>query len=71
MFPIIRLLAIIAVVGGSGTLIWYQKLSKEEQQAADRIAMNYARQLYGKAVNELTKDQASYVASLTKQHFPK
>jgi len=71
MFPIIPVLAIIAFVGSSGTLIWYGKLSKEEKQAADRMAINYARQLYGKAVDELTKDEASYVASLTKRHFPK
>ena len=71
MFPIIPVLAIIALVGSGGTLIWYDKLNKEQKETANRIAMNYAWQLYGKAVNELTKDQASHVARLTKQHFMK
>lgn len=69
MFRLIQLIALIAVFGGGATLLWYDGLSEEEQQEADRIACDYARQLYNKGLKELTKAQANQVALLTKQHF--
>jgi hypothetical protein len=69
MFPLIPLIAMIAIVGGGVTLAWYNQLSQEEQEAANRIACDYARQLYNKSLEELTKAQANHVAHLTKQHF--
>jgi hypothetical protein len=71
MFPLIRLLALIAILGGGVTLAWYNQLTREQQQEADRIAAGYAKQLYSKAIDQLTKDQANHVARLTKQHFTK
>jgi hypothetical protein len=71
MFPLIPLLALIAIFGGGATLLWYEQLSKEQKQAADRLAAHYAKQVYSKAIDELTKDQANHVARLTKQHFTK
>lgn len=68
-FPIIPLLALAAILGGGFTLVWYDELSKEQKEEADRIAAQYARQLYGKSVKELTRAQGSHVVSLTKQHF--
>jgi len=68
-FPIIPLLALAAILGGGVTLAWYDKLSKEQKEEADRIAANYAQELYGKSMKELTKAQSNHVVSLTKQHF--
>jgi hypothetical protein len=69
MFPIIPLLALAGILGGGGTLLWYDAQSKEKQQEADRLAADYANQLFGKTVDELSKDEAGLVASLTEQHL--
>lgn len=66
---LIPLLALLAIFGGGATLIWYDQLSKEQQQEADRLACNYASDLFGKTMKELTTDQAKHVAMLTKRHF--
>jgi hypothetical protein len=57
------------MVGGGVTLVWYDELSKDDKERADRIAANYANQLYGKSAKELTRAQSNRVAELTKQHF--
>jgi hypothetical protein len=68
-FPLIPLFALMAILGGGVTLAWYMELSEEQQEEADRIAGSYARQLFGKSVKELTKEQAQHVAMLTQRHF--
>jgi hypothetical protein len=68
-FPIVPLLALVAILGGGVTLVWYDELSKEQKEEADRIAADYAKQLYGKSVKELTRAQGNRVVSLTKGHF--
>ena len=60
-FPIIPLLAIAAILGGAGTLAWYSRLSQAEKDKADRKANEYARQLFHKALDELTARQATQV----------
>jgi hypothetical protein len=69
MFPLIPLIALIAIVSGGVTLAWYSELSKEDQKAADKIAGEYALGIYEKSLNELSKAQADHVAELTRQHF--
>jgi hypothetical protein len=69
MFPFIPFLALIAILGGGATLVWYDKLSKQEQEKADRIACGYAKDIFGKTMKELTKAEANHVASLTQRHF--
>ena len=69
MFPFIPLLALIVILGGGTTLAWYGQLSKEQKQEADRIAFNYAKEVFGKGLKELTSEQAKHVAMLTKRHF--
>jgi hypothetical protein len=69
MFPLIPLLAIFAIIGGGTTLAWYHQLSKDEQEEADRIACGYAREVYHKALDDLTKAEAQHVARLTASHF--
>ncbi len=71
MFPLVPLFALIAIFGGGATLLWYEQLSKEQKQEADRLAAQYAKQIYSKAVNELSREQANHVARLTRQHFAK
>jgi hypothetical protein len=69
VFPIIPLLALFAVFGGGATLIWYDQLSKDEQKKADGIACGYAKQLFGKTMQELTRAEADHIAMLTQRHF--
>jgi hypothetical protein len=69
MFPFIPLIALFAIVGGGVTLAWYSELTKAEQEAADRIAAEYARGIYQKTLEDLTKAEADHVAQLTKRHF--
>ena len=60
-FPIIPLLAIAAILGGTGTLAWYSRLSQAKKDEADRKANEYARTLFHKALDELTARQASQI----------
>jgi hypothetical protein len=69
MFPLIPVLALFAIVGGGATLVWYDRLSKEEKEKADRLACGYAREVFDKSLDDLTKEQANHVAMLTKRHF--
>ena len=45
-FPIIPLLAIAALLGGGGTLVWYSRLSQAKKDEADRKANEYVRTLF-------------------------
>ena len=60
-FPIIPLLAIAAILGGTGTLAWYSRLSQAKKDEADQKANEYARTLFHKALDELTTRQASQI----------
>ena len=60
-FPLIPLLAIAALLGGTGTLAWYSRLSQEEKDEADQKANEYARTLFNKALDELTARQATQI----------
>lgn len=67
--PLVGILSALCAALGLGGMYWYGNLSEEEQLKADQIAAGYAKQLYGKAVDELTELQGSHVARLVKQHF--
>jgi hypothetical protein len=69
MFPLIPILALVAICGGGVTLSWYSGLSIEEKNEADRIACGYAATLYEKSLKELTNAEAAHVARLTASHF--
>lgn len=69
MFPFIPLIALASLLGGSVTLIWYYCLSPEEQKKADRIAGQYALEMFGKKLDELTSSEANDVHKFTKRHF--
>jgi hypothetical protein len=65
--PIVGLLAAVVTAIGGYTMFWYHRLSREEQQEADRLACEYARQLYNKALDQLTKEQVRRVYELVKE----
>jgi hypothetical protein len=69
MFPFVPVIALIAILGGGATLVWYDQLNKEEKEKADRIASDYARRIYHKSLEDLSEDQAKRVAALTQRHF--
>jgi len=47
----------------------YHGLSKEKRAEADRVAVSFARELYGKALDQLTSQQVSRVNEVVKGHF--
>jgi len=57
MFPIIPILAVIAIVGGVATLSWYSDLSREEQKRADTLAMKW----FGKQFKQLAENQQKQI----------
>jgi cytoskeletal protein RodZ len=63
------LLAIAAILGGTGTLVWYARLSREEQEEADRKANEYAMALFSKRLEELTKAQAKQIPDKVKREL--
>jgi hypothetical protein len=54
VFPIIPLIALIAIIGGGGTLAWYSSLDDEERDLANELAF----ELFEKTVQELNKSQS-------------
>jgi hypothetical protein len=70
MFPLIPVLALVALAGGGLTLVWYDNLTQAEKDKANRLANGYAQRLFGKAVSQLTAAQADRVHDLVRAHFP-
>jgi hypothetical protein len=68
-YPLVGILAAVAVALGLYTMYWYENLSKEEKQRADELAIEYAKNLYGKGLNDLTSAQMERVEGLVKGHF--
>ena len=54
IFPLIPILAIIAIIGGGGTLAWYSTLDDEERDFANELAF----ELFEKTVEELNRGQS-------------
>ena len=67
VFPIIPILAIAAILGGTGTLVWYKRLSPEDREKADMKANEYAKNMYNKALDELSKSEARQVNKQVKE----
>ena len=68
-FPLIPILALLAIFGGTGTLVWYESLSSDDQDQANELTAYYAERIFHKTVAELTKDEAQAVHRLTRAHF--
>ncbi len=71
MFPIVGALGAIASALGLYTLVWFERLSKEDKEKANELACQYARKLYNTGVDQLTSHQLSRVNDLVKAHFNK
>ncbi len=69
MFPIVPILGLLAIIGGGATLLWYDNLSQQEKDRANRLTAQYANQLFGKSVKELTSAEASRIHALVRGHF--
>jgi hypothetical protein len=61
VFPIIPILGGLASLLGVGTLIWYWNLSHEERVRADRLTAQFAREMFQKAVEDLSRSEAREV----------
>jgi hypothetical protein len=69
MFPIIPILAWLAVICGGGTLIWYSNLPPHKQEEADELMADFAIELYNKKLDELNASQAKTVHEMARRHF--
>jgi hypothetical protein len=67
--PIIPWLCAGFVATGLAGLFWYDSLTAEQKQEADRLAAQYAEQLYQKSVAMLTTDERDTVASFVRRHL--
>ena len=61
IFPLIPILAVVAIIGGGGTLAWYSTLDDEERDFANELAF----ELFEKTVEELNRGQSR----ILKQRF--
>lgn len=68
-YPITGILASVAAGVGLAGLWWYYRLSKEQQEQADRAAAEYAMMFYNKALEELTSHQLKWVIDTVKSLF--
>jgi hypothetical protein len=69
MFPVIPLLGGLASLLGVGTLVWYYNLSHDERAEADRLTARFARELYQKAVDDLSRSEARIVHDRVRAYF--
>ena len=61
---VVQFLSGLVVAGGVGALLWYQSLSDSEQEQADRLAAQYAWDLFEKSVDQLNFLEARQVHRL-------
>ena len=61
IFPIIPIIALVAILGGGATLGWYSRLTDEEKDLVNELAL----ELFEKTAKELNKSQSK----LLKQKF--
>lgn len=71
MLPLIPILAILAIAGGTATLIWYSDLSKAEKEAADRRMNELAISWFRKKFIELANSQQKQIIQQVKKEMKK
>ena len=69
MFPWVPVISAIAAAWGLFGLCWYDQLSEQEKERADRLAADYAKQIYDKTIKQLSEQEFSHVLELVKRHF--
>lgn len=65
------MLSALAAALGLYGLYWYENLTKEEKAKADQLAVQYAKTMYNKALNQLTSAQLDIVQDLVKTRLGK
>lgn len=68
-FPLIPVLCFLAIGGGIGGLVWYNRLSTKEKARADQRAMQIARTLFQRELALLTQSQRDRVYAQVKQEL--
>jgi len=68
LFPIVGILTAAAAAVGAYGLYWYERLTPEQRSEADNLAVEYARSLYNRGLDQLTSEQFSRVAALVKRN---
>lgn len=66
--PIVEILSAAAALVGACGLIWYENLPKPKQEEADRLAQEYAKQIYNMALDSLSAGQLGHVWNVVKKH---
>jgi len=67
--PVIcTIVALVTTFGGHGPY-WYQNLTKEEREEADRLACQYANRVFYREHHELSQPEQTLVADMVKPHF--
>lgn len=69
MVPLIPILAGLGILVGGGTLIWYDNLSREEKARANQLTADFAGELFGKTVDQLSAYEAQTVHDRVKAYF--
>lgn len=69
MFPVVGLLGTAFAALGTYLLVWYENLSREEKADADRLACEYAMQVYNRKLTQLSHPEKVYINELVKNHF--
>ena len=59
IFPILPLFALLAILGGGATLGWYYRLTDEEKDLVNELAL----ELFEKTVQQLNKSQSKLLRS--------
>ena len=69
MIPVIPLVSVIVTSVGGYVLWWYHQLTKPEQEKADRLAAQYAWDLYQTGIDQLTANQLHRIQELVKKNL--
>ena len=69
MIPLIRILCAVGVIAGVGGLVWYDSMSDNEKQKADRIARQLAVRLYRQSVENVTPEQATKIETIVRERM--
>ena len=69
MLPLVPIIAGLAALCGSGTLVWYYNLSDADKRQADQLAAEYAFEHFGKTLDQLDREEATHVSAMTRRHF--
>ena len=65
----IRTICAIGAVAAVGGLVWYDSLSENDKQKADRIARQLAARLYRQSVENVTPEQATKIETIVRERM--